>query len=339
MTIWDEIGDLFKSKDQLQKEKEQEYNAVKKKEKQLLNKLEKLEQQYQNLLPKPVEKDYSSMFEKFDKTEKIDNTASDTMLQKEAKKEATKDYDEVISKIKNQFEKNKQTAENKKQIAKENTVSLLKNLLKEKDLQDEKVNDKMTKNGLYYSSIKDNLLGENEKNLQDNVSKAKENTYQYISKLDESIADLEKNRDNALKNYDKKTIDAYDSLLKKLTEKRDKEKQSILQYNENIKEEKVRYDNSVKKAIEGLKEKDRKKQKEEEARILEHEEKYGYTGAKKENYSKRLDLAREFYSTLPKDVALRSVKNNHDLKGYLGVYYYDLVGEISERKERTKIFS
>ena len=339
MTIWDEIANLFKSKDQLKEEKEAEYKDAKEKEKLLLKELGKLETEYNNSLPKPVEKDYSNMFEKFDKTEKVDNTLSDDKLRDIAKKEATKDYDEVITKIKNQFEKNKKTANVKKDEAKDNYINQLKNLQHNKELTNEKINNDMTKNNLYYSSIKDNLLKQNDDVFAKNVSNAKENTYQYISELDNSIKELEKNRDENIENYDKKTIENYDKLLGNLIDKRNIEKQKIVDYNKKVNEDKIKYDNSVKKAIEQLKANDLKQQREDKKLLEEQEYKYGYTGDKKVNYTKRLDLAREFYSTLPKDVALRAVKNNHDLKGYLGVYYYDLVGEISAREERKSIFS
>ena len=54
-----------------------------------------------------------------------------------------------------------------------------------------------------------------------------------------------------------------------------------------------------------------------------------YTGAKRESYLARLDAAREFYASYPKNVAAKLIKlNERELKRYLGYYLDELKEEF-----------
>lgn len=67
------------------------------------------------------------------------------------------------------------------------------------------------------------------------------------------------------------------------------------------------------------------KKAEDEAKELErYEAKYGYTGDKKANYEQRLDVAKKYYMSLPKETALKELENDTVMHEYLGLYYNKL---------------
>lgn len=338
MSIWDDFLDLFKTKEQQNKEKDEEYYAILDDEKELMNKLNGLRTEYEASLPKDEIVDHDAILEKFNKVEKVDNTLSNEKLDEIAKQEAYEGYDDVLSEIKKTFEnsinKNKQDKDKVNENAKNELISLGNKFATNKN----NIKDKMSKNGLYYSTINEGLNKENEKELANNVKRNEENKRNSLLKLDEEIKEIENKKDEAMKKLDADKYKKYTDLLSDLTEKRDKERQKILEYNENLKTEKIKFDQNREKLIKELEEKDRKAKTEKDKLIAEQEKIYGYTGEKKENYDKRYDLAFEFYSSLPKDIALRAVKSNPTLKGYLGNYYDTLLSAMHERAGEKSLF-
>lgn len=338
MSIWDDFLDLFKTKEQLNKEKDEEYFAILDDEKELMKKLNGLRTEYESKIPEEEIVDYDAILEKFNKTEKEDNTLSNEKLDEIAKKEAYEGYDEVLSEIKKSFEnslnKNKQDKDKVNEKAKNELISLGNKFVANKN----NIKDDMSKKGLFFSTINEGLNNKNEEEFSSNVKRNEENKRNSLLKLDEEIKEIENKKDEAMKKLDADKYKEYTKVLSDLTEKRDKERQKILEYNENLKTEKIKFDQNREKLIKELEEKDRKAKSEKDKLIAEQEKIYGYTGEKKENYDKRYDLAFEFYSALPKDIALRAVKSNPTLKGYLGNYYDTLLSAMYERAGEKSLF-
>lgn len=338
MSIWDDFLDLFKTKEQLNKEKDEEYFAILDDEKELMKKLNGLRTEYESKIPEEEIVDYDAILEKFNKTEKEDNTLSNEKLDEIAKKEAYEGYDEVLSEIKKTFEnslnKNKQDKDKVNEKAKNELISLGNKFVANKN----NIKDDMSKKGLFFSTINEGLNNKNEEEFSSNVKRNEENKRNFLLKLDEEIKEIENKKDEAMKKLDADKYKEYTKVLSDLTEKRDKERQKILEYNENLKTEKIKFDQNREKLIKELEEKDRKAKSEKDKLIAEQEKIYGYTGEKKENYDKRYDLAFEFYSALPKDIALRAVKSNPTLKGYLGNYYDTLLSAMYERAGEKSLF-
>ena len=111
-----------------------------------------------------------------------------------------------------------------------------------------------------------------------------------------------------------------------LIDEMNKQLSTIEKYNNTIKSKTVKYLADRNKAI--------RKQAEEEAKAAREQAKfeamYGYTGDKKSNYDKRLQTAIDFYTSLPKEAAIKLVNNNPTIAGYLGHYYSRLVSAVSD---------
>ena len=299
MSIWDEIVDIFTPKDELDKKKENEYKLAKQKEKDLLNQLYDLDKEYISSLPKKEEKDYASLFKPFSKKEKKDNLMSDEELDKIALEKAYDDYDKKLYNINDSYKKNKDKAtENLDKVIDTGKDILLK-LNKQFAIKENNINNKMTSKGLGLSSIKDNLLKENTNNIASKKQESRDVTNKYLNNINNTVKGITDSRDKKINDLKYQTNEDYNRLLTELYDKRNTEKQKINDYNDKIKQEKIDYDNKVLSQIESLKEKDRKKEIEQQRLQTEYENKYGYTGDKKINYDKRLNLATEFYDTLP----------------------------------------
>lgn len=339
MSIWNEIYELFIPKDELDKRKEQSFKDAKNKEKNLFNELDKLDKEYTDSLPKKEEKDYSGMFMPFSKKEKVDNTLSNEELNELAYNKAYIDYDKKIDNINNLYELRENKANKNKDKVVETGINILSDLNNKMAINDNNIDSLMQKKGLVYSSIKDNLHNENKENIDKKKSDSIKTTKRYLDNINDTVKAILEEKNDSIKNLDIESEDKYQDLYDSLVKNRNKEKQKINDYNEQVRQEKITYDNNVNRKIQSMKENDRKKEQEQERLDRENEYKYGYTGDKKVNFDKRLNLAIEFYDTLPKDLALRVASNNLELKRYLGVYYEPLIKHISSRYERKKIFS
>ncbi len=107
-----------------------------------------------------------------------------------------------------------------------------------------------------------------------------------------------------------------------------KEIASIDKYNNTLKEKEAKYIEDRAKAIEAQ----LAQRLKDELTIKNMEDKYGYAGAKKENYQKRYDMAYDYYSALPQVRSVANVAKNKQLEEYLGAYYGKLITEIAKTK-------
>lgn len=339
MSIWDDIMDIFKSKDQLEKEKQDAINAAKESEKDLLNSLSELEKQYNESLPVKPEKDYSKLIEEFNKLEKIDNTKNDEQLAEDAKNNVYEGYDELINEIKKKFDLDIDKTANKKDDVKNSGIDKLKELKNIFENNQNEIKNDMISSGLYNSSIKSGLDEKNENKLDYGKRETIDSVKNKLGDIENSIDELEKKKESAINEFDIKTAKEYNRELDKLKTERDKEKQKIIAYNEDLRLEKQKYDSNREKLINELKDKDAKAEREKAKFEAEQEALKGYNGEKKENYEKRYKLAYDFYNSLPKEVALDVIKSNPSIKGYLGLYYDTLLDSMKNRSDGKSIFN
>lgn len=101
-----------------------------------------------------------------------------------------------------------------------------------------------------------------------------------------------------------------------LTEEIRRENEKILEYNNKMTELEQK---SIKARDEAI-----AKAAAEAKELERYEAKYGYTGDKKDNYLQRLDVAKKYYMSLPKETALKELENDTDMHDYLGLYYNNL---------------
>ena len=146
-----------------------------------------------------------------------------------------------------------------------------------------------------------------------------------IGELDAQIAKLQGEANTAIQQLDLSYAQKLDSEIERLLDKRKKEVDSIDKYNNTLKEKEAKYIEDRAKAIEYQ----LAKRIKDELYIQNMENKYGFAGAKKENYQKRYAIAYDYYSSLPQDAAMQMLQNNKDLERYLGSYYGRLITEIA----------
>lgn len=116
----------------------------------------------------------------------------------------------------------------------------------------------------------------------------------------------------------------------KVQEEIDKKVQKLTAENEKIKE----YNDKLsQKEAESERKRAEAMLKAEEARIKEAEQDalYGYRGEKAENYYKRLDVAKKYYGSIPKEQAIEELKKDVDTRNYLGLYYNKLLAYLYQR--------
>ena len=77
-----------------------------------------------------------------------------------------------------------------------------------------------------------------------------------------------------------------------------------------------------------------KAEKEKEQQAYEKEN--GYSGDKLDNYSKRYQIAYDFYSALSPDVAVDALKASPNMKYYLGIYYDKLLSSLKSKESTSK---
>ena len=208
-----------------------------------------------------------------------------------------------------------ESAESKKQDIEEGVKQ-------EKRAASNKLTDRgMGRSSVYYETDKaydaalDGALGDVDAALKSDSAK--------IDMLLEQLAAQKKQSEDELSTaYSQKKQAETDALIDEMN----KQLSTIEKYNNTIKSKTVKYLADRNKAI--------RKQAEEEAKAAREQAKfeamYGYTGDKKSNYDKRLQTAIDFYTSLPKEAAIKLVNNNPTIAGYLGHYYSRLVSAVSD---------
>lgn len=208
-----------------------------------------------------------------------------------------------------------ESAESKKQDIEEGVKQ-------EKRAASNKLTDRgMGRSSVYYETDKaydaalDGALGGVDAALKSDSAK--------IDMLLEQLAAQKKQSEDELNTaYSQKKQAETDALIDEMN----KQLSTIEKYNNTIKSKTVKYLADRNKAI--------RKQAEEEAKAAREQAKfeamYGYTGDKKSNYDKRLQTAIDFYTSLPKEAAIKLVNNNPTIAGYLGHYYSRLVSAVSD---------
>lgn len=289
--------------------------TLKKKEKELLELLKQMEDSYsENSSGKPEfpSLDLDKIDHVFKSDADIEKEVSDKMAEK-----SKSDYEKILQELQNKndaLEKEKESLQGAKTQAEKSLDESYNHL-------EEKTNNNLLKRGIARSSIAALSEGQINEKRQD----AKQSlTKQYMDEtkaLDNKINALEGEKITALKNNDLKYSELIDSEIARLK----KEQTDILKYNNSVTEKEAKYQRELEKLMYDYAQKNSQKLKDEQA----YEKENGYTGAKKKEYENRLNAAVEFYSQVDPRVVPSLLKNNVQLKSYLGNYYNTLVGMFS----------
>ncbi|MDE6372567.1 MAG: hypothetical protein K2L61_03375 [Clostridia bacterium] len=302
-------------------------------EKELVDKLGQLDEEYKNSDKYDPGKGYEDISDLLPEKQtfeylKYEGDDEDTI------RSNTKDkYDSLLEDEKKKVDDdlNTKTAvvENKKQSTDEEYSQKQQQIDKDYDEFQKALEQELVKKGLYRSSIKQGQTNANEqaRAWESNELASKRNID--IGSLDAEIARLQGDANSAIQQLDLSYAKKLDSEIERLIDKRNKEIQSIDKYNNTLKEKETKYIEDRAKAIEAQ----LAQRLKDELAIKNMEDKYGYAGAKKENYQKRYNMAYEYYSALPQDAALQMLQKNKQLEEYLGAYYGKLITEIAKSKK------
>lgn len=328
-TFWDEVKDLFKTKKQKDEEKSEALKNALESEKGITEQLENLDKEY-----KANKYDYADeiaeLFPENLGLEKIDySVESDDEIQSRAKSESdakraqkTGDIEEKYSDQLDEYIAKKQGAESS---AKE----------KEKDLENlyaelkEKQKNASIKKGVNRGSILSSLISQISANENADVEKVQKAYADTVDAIDMQIKSLDDARENALEELDLTLASELKDKIAKLKSERDKTVASYVKYNNSVEEKERAY---ATKRAENIEDFLAKKETEEK----EREEKYGYSGDKLDNYSKRYNIAYDFYMSMSPEIAASALDASPNMRYYLGQYYDKLMSELEKRGNSVK---
>ncbi len=327
MSFWDDFKDLFKTKDQLEEEKNKKLQDALKKEESVTNQLKQLEDLYNSTLEE--EPDINELFPQESGLETIEYTPK---TDEEITQLATDTYKGKYDKKKNDLtasslekENSLMTEASEKEAEKENELGELKS---QRDSLYESAKNNAVKNGLSRSSIMNTQLegvDNSYKAQTDNVKKIYDIEMDSISN---QIEILLSEREAALEALDLQYAGDVKNKIDSLTEERDKLTKEYAEYNQKVLEKQKDYAIEREKQIN-----DYLEEKAQQDKIkAEYEKEFGYSGEKKENYEQRYKIASDFYNSLSADIAVDALKASPTMKYYLGIYYDTLLDNLNNRK-------
>ena len=155
------------------------------------------------------------------------------------------------------------------------------------------------------------------------IQEARDGTKKKISSLEMEIEVLKSQLATDIENFRISEAIKVQEEIDKAVEKLTAENEKIKEYNDKLTQKE---EESARKRAEAL-------QKAEEARIKEAEQDalYGYQGDKRDNYYERLDAAKKYYGSIPKEQALKELQSDVDVKNYLGLFYNKLLSYVYAR--------
>ena len=326
--MWEKIKDFFGIETKKDKEEKAQREAQKKQlsdsQNELYNQLSEMDKAwkdkqssrwvlYENTMPQTYDwtpKEYDGESEEEIRTRINDYYAP---IREQEKASVENEYD---AKINAQKDKKSEAFANAEKEHANNRQNKKDNLDKIKSTTAEK--------GMLRSSIKTNLDEEALRNFEQMRDQIYGKYAENIGAIDYKIQQLNAQRQDALSDLDIAYAKSISTVIDKWVKERDAELDKIQKYNDEQSQKAKDYVENRTKLIQ--------KQKEDIANIQtkerESEIKYGYSGEKLDEYTKRLNAAVEFYKSMPSDIAYELVVNNQRLKNYLGLMYGSLVSAI-----------
>lgn len=336
-SLWDEIKDLFKTNSQKAEEKQQQINAALEKEKSVTSKLAALEKEYNDSLPKEEEVDLEKLFPSDSGLRELEYSVdSDEDIAARAEKENSYNKTQATNKLQDSYETKLDALNSSKQQTGENYSESYKQLEElYNELRQRSENDTL-KRGLARSSIATTQLSDLDVARLANAGELQKTYNDAMNNIAARINELEADRETALNELDLKYAVELDNRIAELKSQRDKTVKEYEEYNAKIREQSAKYDKQREKDIASyLSDLEKKKQQEAEERE-KYESKYGYSGAKQQNYAKRYEIAYEFYSSLSPDIAADALAASPNMKYYLGQYYDKLMTALKNSQSGVK---
>lgn len=336
-SIWDEIKDLFKTDKQLEEERQRKINDALNAENSVVDKLKELEKQYNDSLPKEETPDLDALFPKDSGLKEIEYTPrSDEDIVSAAMKENAYDKGVKKSQIEDRYAKAIGALVDDKKSAKQNLTESYANLEKlYSQLRENSLNDSI-KRGMARSSVASDKLSALDSAHVGAAGDIERGYTESVAKIDGDISALEKELGVALDQLDVKSASELEDRIQKLKDERDAKVKEYEKYNNEVRVKNDKYAlERENKIADYLAQKEKEKAEKDKAQQA-YEKENGYSGEKLDNYSKRYQLAYDFYSSLSPDVAVDALKASPNMKYYLGVYYDKLMSSLKTRANTSR---
>lgn len=336
-SIWDEIKDLFKTDKQLEEERQRKINDALNAENSVVDKLKELEKQYNDSLPKEETPDLDALFPKDSGLKEIEYTPrSDEDIVSAAMKENAYDKGVKKSQIEDRYAKAIDALVDDKKSAKQNLTESYANLEKlYSQLKENSLNDSI-KRGMARSSVAGDKLSALDSAHIGAAGDIERGYTESVAKIDGDISALEKELGSALDQLDVKSASELEDRIQKLKDERDAKVKEYEKYNNDVRVKNDKYAlERENKIADYLAQKEKEKAEKDKAQQA-YEKENGYSGEKLDNYSKRYQLAYDFYSSLSPDVAVDALKASPNMKYYLGVYYDKLMSSLKTRANTSR---
>ncbi|MCM1306472.1 MAG: hypothetical protein NC037_06170 [Bacteroides sp.] len=325
-SIWDEFTDLFKTDAQKKEEKQNQINDALEKEKNILDSLSALDKEYKDSLPQEEEIDLEKLFPSDSGIKEISyNAESDDDIAARAERENSLSKQQAQNSLENKYEAQKATVESNRQKAEDNLKSGYEKLRELYDDLRKRTENDVLKRGLARSSVATAQLDNLDAARMAGVSELQASYNSSMADIDDKIAGLENEKLNALEELDIKSALQLEERIAELKKERDKTVKEYEEYNNQARKQNADY--QVKRQ-ENIDEYLAKRESDKAAALVQqeaNEKKYGYSGAKQENYAKRYDIAFDFYTSLDPDIAADALAASPNMKYYLGIYYDKLL--------------
>lgn len=244
------------------------------------------------------------------------------------KDKTTSKYEDLLSgkteEVNTEYKGKIDSIEQKKDNALSESQTKYNKLDSEYDEIKKQIENSLVQNGMYRSSIKQGQEDYADSMKAQEAQKIKDDLTSDINGYDAEIQRLKDEEKVAIDSLNLKYAQELESEIQKLLETRQKEINDINKYNNDLKAKEAKYKEERLLAIE----EQLANRIKDDLEIKNLEEQNGYTGEKDENYKARYQLARDFYMSLPKNVAEIMFNANRDLKDYLGLYHTRLASEI-----------
>lgn len=338
-SFWDEFKDLFKTDSQRAEERQQALNDALEAEKGLAEQLAALDREYRESLPAEPEYDLDKLFPEDLGLEKVDYTPeTDEQLTQRAqagvdyeKSEERKGLEDAFRTSSSELNERADEAERTLREDYEQLGELYAELRKQTE------NDALRR-GLGRSSIKTGALSDLDADRAnaENASKAAYDAE--MAEVGAQLDALRKEQDAALEQLDLKYAAELEERIAELKEERDATAKKYAEYNNKVAEKEQEYAVQREEDIADFLAEREKERLEREETQREQEAKYGYTGEKQENYSKRYDLAFEFYSSLSPDIAADALAASPNMRYFLGNYYDKLMSALQGDSGQTRYY-
>ena len=328
-SIWDEFTDLFKTDSQKQAEKQNQINDALEREKSILDQLSALEKEYNDSLPKEEEIDLEKLFPSDLGLKEVGyNAESDEDIAARAERESALNKQYAQNSLESKYEAQKSNVESNRQKAEENLKSGYEKLRELYDDLRKRTENDVLKRGLARSSIATSQLSDLDTARMAGVSELQASYNSSMTDIDNKIAGLENDKLAALEELDIKSALQLEERIAELKKERDKTIKEYETYNNQVRKQNADYQVKRQNDIDEY----LAKRESDKAAALQQQEanekKYGYSGAKQENYAKRYDIAFDFYSSLAPEIAADALAASPNMKYYLGIYYDKLLNAL-----------